>query len=219
MTPERFSRLRTALSRRQPDLTVLMERVHKDHNLSAILRNCDAAGVLEAHAIPGEPRVRPRRGSSAGALDWVPVHDHVDTASAFEHLRARGFTIVAAHPDEGAVDYRSYDFTRPTAILMGAELFGVSEEALAAADHHLVIPMEGLVRSLNVSVATALLLFEARAQRERAGLYDASRLDPEDFRRRLFEWCWPKEARRLRAAGVPYPDLDEDGEWIERPEI
>ena len=50
MNPDRFSKLTTALRRRQPDLTVLMERVHKSHNLSAILRNCDSVGVLEAHA-------------------------------------------------------------------------------------------------------------------------------------------------------------------------
>ncbi|HSG49506.1 MAG TPA: hypothetical protein VLA43_16925, partial [Longimicrobiales bacterium] len=76
-----------------------------------------------------------------------------------------------------------------------------------------VIPMRGFVQSLNVSVATALLLFEAQRQRAAAGMYDAPRLDPEAFRRRLFEWAYPREAEALRSAGQPYPALDGDGRW------
>jgi len=214
MTPERFRRLRDVLSRRQPDLTVLMERVNKAHNFSAILRNCDAAGVLEAHLVPPDAGVGLHHQIAAGATRWVPVTDHATTEEAFGALRTRGFRLLAAHPGPDAVDYREADYTLPTCVVMGAELHGVSDEALALVDQQVVVPMEGFVRSLNVSVATALILTEARHQRAAAGMYDSSRLDPDTFQRTLFEWAYPREAKRLRAQGLPYHALDEDGAWI-----
>ncbi len=213
MTPERFQRLRRALERRQPDLTVLLERVNKSHNFSAILRNCDASGVLEAHMVPPDGRLPVHPRTSAGTSRWVPVQRHTSTEEAVTHLKSSGFRVVAAHPVDGALDYREYDFTQPTAIMMGAELLGVSDRGLAIADAHVVIPMEGLVRSLNVSVAAALLLFEARGQREAAGMYQARRISDEVFRERMFEWAYPREAGLFAAEGRPYPELGEAGEW------
>ncbi len=214
MTPERFARIRAALTRRQPDLAVLMDRVHKSHNFSAILRNCDAAGVLQAHVVPPEEGLDLHHGTSAGTEKWVEVVRHPSVEVAASHLRERGFTLLAAHPSERASDYREIDFTRPTAIVMGAELHGLSDEALGLADELVVIPMAGMVHSLNVSVATALLLFEARRQRETAGMYDTSRLEADDFERRLFEWSWPSIAASRRAEGRPYPKLDEVGNLV-----
>jgi tRNA (guanosine-2'-O-)-methyltransferase len=215
MTPERFARLRAALARRQPDLTVLMERVNKSHNFSAILRNCDAVGVLEAHLVAPERGVELHHATSAGAGKWVDVRHHGDVAAAVAHLKERGFRVLAAHPGERALDFREVDLTAPTAFMMGAELFGISDEGLERADGHVVIPMAGLVRSLNVSVATALLLFEAKRQREAAGMYDRPRLPPAELERRLFEWSYPDVAARSRAAGTPYPDLGPHGELLE----
>jgi tRNA (guanosine-2'-O-)-methyltransferase len=214
MLPERFHRLHAVLSRRQPDLTVLMERVHKTHNFSAILRNCDAVGVLEAHAVPPEDGLELHHGTSAGTKKWIPVHRHPEVDQAVSHLKAEGFAVLAAHPADDAVDYREVDFTRPTAIMMGAELHGVSDRALELADHHVVIPMVGMVHSLNVSVATALLLYEAHRQRDAAGMYEASRLDPAEFDRILFEWAYPELAARRRNAGEPYPELDAEGQIV-----
>lgn len=214
MRPERFQRLRAVLTRRQPDLTVLMDQVNKSHNFSAILRNCDAAGVLEAHVVPPDGGLDVHHGTSAGTKKWVRVHHHASAPDAIDHLKGQGFHVVAAHPAADAADYRELDYTRPTAVVMGAELHGVSEEGLRLADGTVKIPMQGMVRSLNVSVATALILFEARRQREAAGLYDASRLDPDDFRARLFEWAYPSLARARRDEGRPYPALTEDGEIV-----
>ena len=211
MTPERFRRLRHVLARRQPDLTVLMDGVHKSHNFSAILRNCDAAGVLEAHVVPPEHGLDLHHGTSAGAKKWVWVRRHATVQEATDRLRGAGFRILAAHPDTSALDYRDADYTPPTALLLGAELKGVSEEGLAAADGCVRIPMEGMVHSLNVSVAASLLLFEARRQREAAGMYARSRLPPEEFERRLFEWAYPSIARTRRREGRPYPSLDAEG--------
>ena len=164
MTPERFHRLRTALARRQPDLTVLMDRVHKSHNFSAILRSCDAVGVLEAHVVATEDAVAIHHATSAGTKKWIAVRRHPSVEEAIGHLRGRGFAVLAAHLSADAVDYRDVDYTRPTALTLGAELRGVSPEALALADTHITIPMVGLVHSLNVSVAAGLVLFEAHRQ-------------------------------------------------------
>lgn len=211
MRPRRFHRLRSVLARRQPDLSVLMEKVNKTHNFSAILRNCDAVGVLDAHVVPPRHGLDLHHGTSAGTKKWIRVHTHPTVEEAVSVLRSDGFTIWAAHPSDDAVDYRDVDFTGPTALMMGAELHGVSAEGLALADGHLMVPMVGMVHSLNVSVATALLLFEAHRQRDAAGMYRESRLPPERFDRTLFEWAYPTLARRYRAEGRPYPELDEDG--------
>lgn len=217
MTPERFRRIRAVLAARQPDLTVLMERVNKAHNFSAILRSCDAVGVLEAHAVLPENGAELSRAVSAGAARWVPVRTHEDTGRAIEALHARGFRVYAAHLSAAAVDYRSVDYTQPTALMMGAELYGVSEEGLSAADGHIAVPMHGFVQSLNVSVATALLLFEAHRQRSDAGMYARSRLPKGRFEAILFEWAYPREAEVLRGRGEPYPALDADGRWVTKP--
>jgi len=213
-TPQRFHRLRAALVRRQPDLTVLMDRVHKAHNFSAILRSCDAVGVLDAHVVAAEGAVAVHHATSAGTKKWVGVRAHASVPAAVHLLRSAGFRLIAAHPSADAVPYRDIDYTAPTAIILGAELHGVSQEALALADVHVTIPMAGLVHSLNVSVATALILFEAERQRSAAGMYERSRLPPEEFERRLFEWAQPALARRRREAGRPYPRLGPDGEVL-----
>ncbi|ADD26977.1 tRNA (guanosine(18)-2'-O)-methyltransferase TrmH [Meiothermus ruber] len=201
MTPERLARIRAVLNKRQPDLTVLMERVHKPHNFSAILRSCDAVGVLEAHAIPakhGIPNLEEAEDlslkgktfneTSGSAAKWVGLQLHADTASAFAHLKARGFQVLAAHFSERAVDYRQADYTRPTCILLGTEKWGVSPEAAELADAHILIPMVGMVQSLNVSVAAAVILFEAQRQRLQAGFYEQVRLAPEQYEAVLQSW-------------------------------
>jgi tRNA (guanosine-2'-O-)-methyltransferase len=214
MRPERFRRLREVLARRQPDLTVLMDRVHKAHNFSAILRNCDAAGVLEAHVVAAESGLETHHATSAGTKKWVHVRRHTTVEAAIDQLRELGFSVLAAHPSETAIDYREVDYTRPVAITLGAELSGVSEGALELADEHVVIPMAGMVHSLNVSVASSLLLYEAYRQRSRVGMYAESRLDPDTFDARLFEWAYPTLARSRRERGLPYPPLDEDGQLV-----
>ncbi len=213
MNAERFRKLQEVLGRRQPDLTVLMERVHKSRNLSAILRNCDAAGVLQAHAIPPKDGLEIHGHTSAGTSKWVKVVRHRTLQAATECLRAEGFRIVAAHPGDGAADYRDVDFTAPTAIMVGAELLGLTDEALSLADQLVEIPMLGMASSLNVSVATALLLFEAARQRTAARMYQTSRLPPEEFERILFEWAYPRVSRRLREDGRTYPTLSPTGEF------
>jgi tRNA (guanosine-2'-O-)-methyltransferase len=219
MTPERFRRLQAVLALRQPSLTVLMDEVNKPHNFSAILRSCDAVGVLGAHAVP------PRNGAVSGSLPtysatsgsaekWVGVTAHADVVTAVQTLQARGFQVLATHLSSRSVDYREPDYTRPTCVLMGAERWGVSDAAAEAADQNVVIPMLGMVQSLNVSVACATLLFEAQRQRLQAGMYASRQLDDATYASLLFEWAYPDLAPGYRERGEPYPALDDDGQFL-----
>lgn len=212
MTPKRLAKLRRVLDCRQPDLTVLLDNVHKPHNFSAVLRSCDAVGVFEANAVWPDARLRPHRVVSSGAAKWVKVRTHGDIVTAGETLRGEGFRLVAAQPGPQSRDYREVDYTHPTAVLLGAELEGLSDWALALADERVHVPMVGMVESLNVSVAAATILFEARHQRMQAGLYAASRLEPERYAQTFFEWAHPEVADYCRRHGLAYPELDEKGE-------
>ncbi len=210
-TSARLARVKEVLSRRQPDLTVLLENVSKPHNFSAILRSADAVGVFEAHAVHPTGGVPTHHHTAAGTERWVYLRVHPDIETAIQHLKDRGFSVYATRLSREAVDFREVDYTRPSAILLGSEKWGVSEEAARLADGSIVIPMLGMAQSLNVSVAAAVILFEAQRQRLAAGMYDRPRLDPETYQRVLFEWLYPELARELRAKGEPYPELDEEG--------
>lgn len=215
MTPERFQKLQTVLQRRQLDLTVLMDNVHKPHNLSAIMRTCDAVGVHRIHAVTKERFVQTVKDVTQGTGKWGNVQSHPNLPAAVTHLKASNMQVLAAHLSETATDFRQIDYTRPTAIMLGTELHGVSEEGLALADQHIVIPMLGMIDSLNVSVAAALILFEAQQQRLQAGMYDKQQLGDNEYRKTLFEWSHPKLAEFYSRKGLPYPELDDEGQVIE----
>lgn len=143
------------------------------------------------------------------------IHTHGNSESACTYLKSRGFHLVAAHLSDSAVDYKAVDYTIPTAIVMGTERFGVSENTLAAVDQQITIPMMGVAQSLNVSVACAVVLYEAQRQRQSAGLYDTSRLEAEILETQRFEWLHPVLAEYCRKHGLQFPALDEDGELAE----
>ncbi|HKJ09437.1 MAG TPA: tRNA (guanosine(18)-2'-O)-methyltransferase TrmH [Gammaproteobacteria bacterium] len=216
MTPERYRRISAVLDRRQPDLTVLLENVHKPHNFSAVLRTCDAVGVFQAHAVTDRNALRGNRHLSAGSRKWLSVHRHHSADSATAALRQRGFRMLAAHLSDRAVDFREADYTQPVAIVLGTEKYGVSNETLALCDSEITVPMFGMVASLNVSVAAAVILYEAQRQRAAAGLYDRVRLDPETYRRTLFQWGYPRLARYYESIGRPFPSVSARGIVAER---
>ena len=215
--PRRFERLKQVLDCRMSDLTVLVEHVEKPHNLSAILRSCDAVGVLEAHAVSFSGRPRTFNSTAQGSQRWVSLHDHADIGSAAHQLRERGFRLYGTNLGVHACDYRECDFTGPSAFVLGAEKWGLTEEATALMDQAIFIPMRGMVQSLNVSVATATLLFEALRQRQAAGLApkNGEGIPPERYDDLLFEWCYPEVADWCREQGRRYPALTENGEILE----
>ena len=211
MTPERFLKFKTVLGRRQPDLTVLTDSVHKSHNISAILRTCDAVGIHRVHAVSSGGDLRRHHMISGGSQRWVDVVVHTSSEEATSILKNQGWRLVAAHPEDSAKDYRDIDYTQKVAIIFGSELEGLTPNITKKVDDVIAIPTNGFVASLNVSVAAALILFEARHQRETQGLYDQSRLSCEEFNNTLFEWAYPQIAERCRMRDQPYPALTQDG--------
>ena len=212
MTPERIARLREVLARRQPDLTVVTDYVHKGRNLSAIVRNCDAVGINTMHAMVPADEYRAFRGTAKGSHQWVNVHRYDSIAEALAPLKQQGFQIVAANLSPRAVDFRDIDYTKPTAIVMGAEREGVSDDGIALTDYEITVPMLGMVESFNVSVAAGIILSEASYQRQRAGMYDESRMPTEEMEKLFFEWAHPKIKHFCLVNNVDYPSLREDGE-------
>ncbi|MGF1481865.1 MAG: tRNA (guanosine(18)-2'-O)-methyltransferase TrmH [Cyanophyceae cyanobacterium] len=214
MIPRRYQRLKEGLERRQPDLAVLMENVHKPHNLAAVLRTCDAVGAFRIHTVNEFAPLPTFDQVARGSQKWVQLQTHPHIKEAIIHLKKQHFNIYAAHWSESSQDFRNIDYTQPTVLLMGAEKWGVSEEAASLADGHIIIPMLGMVKSLNVSVAAAVILFEAQRQRLEAGFYNHIRLDPETYTKTLFEWCYPELASSYRERGIPYPSLGPNGEIL-----
>ncbi len=204
------------LATRQPDLTVCLEQVHKPHNVSAIIRTADAVGVHQVHAVWPTTRMRTLVSSAAGSNSWVNVKTHRTIADAVTHLKAQGMQILATNLSDRAVDFREVDYTRPTCVLLGQEKTGITEEALQLADQDIIIPMIGMVQSLNVSVASALILYEAQRQRQNAGLYrrEHSMLDEEEQQRLLFEGGYPVLANVAKRKKLPRPHIDEQGQVI-----
>jgi tRNA (guanosine-2'-O-)-methyltransferase len=214
MTPERLDRINTMLDTRQPDLTVCMEGVHKTHNLAAVVRTCDAVGVSDVHAIWKSEEAEVRGGSAAGSQNWIDVHSHHNTADAIAVLKAQGMQVLVTNLSDNAVDFREIDYTKPTAIILGQEKFGASKEALALADQDIVIPMVGMVQSLNVSVACSVVLYEAQRQRNAAGMYNTPSLSEERRQRTLFEGGHPIFAEACQRKGLPYPKIDAEGQIV-----
>ncbi|WP_337263292.1 MULTISPECIES: tRNA (guanosine(18)-2'-O)-methyltransferase TrmH [unclassified Serratia (in: enterobacteria)] len=216
MSPERYARICEMLATRQPDLTVCLEQVHKPHNVSAIIRTADAVGVHQVHAVWPSARMRTLVSSAAGSNSWVNVKTHPTIADAVAQMKSQGMQILATHLSTRAVDFRAVDYTRPTCVLLGQEKTGITEQALALADQDIIIPMIGMVQSLNVSVASALILYEAQRQRQNAGMYrrERSALSEEEQQRLLFEGGYPVLANVAKRKGLPRPHIDEQGQVI-----
>ena len=181
-TTRRQERVRSVLERRQPDLTLILENVHDPHNVSAILRSCDAVGVLQVHVVYSIESPPPgifARQTSASAVKWVDVVRHDSVITCVSELRESGFQVLATALGQDSKPLHDWDLTRQVALIFGNEMRGVSDEALAVADGRIEIPMAGMVQSLNVSVASAVCLYEAFRQRQALGAYDAPRLSPD----------------------------------------
>jgi tRNA (guanosine-2'-O-)-methyltransferase len=179
------------LARRQPDLTVVLENVHDPHNVSAILRTCDAVGILRAHVVYTVEEPPPgvfARQTSASAAKWVDVERHQSVAACYERLRTEGFTILVTSIDPNSRPLYRVDLTGHVALVLGNEMRGASDEAQSLADDTIEIPMVGMVQSLNVSVACAVSLYEAFRQRTAAGAYDVSKLSTSE--QLAFEEDW-----------------------------
>lgn len=166
-----------------------MENIHDPHNVSAIYRTCDAVGIPEIsllYTIEQFPKVS--KISSASAAKWINTKKFKNTKKCLTSLKKNGFKIYATMLDSNAINMHEIDFTKKTAIILGNEHRGVSAEAAELADEKIFIPMRGMIQSLNVSVAAAVILYEAQRQRAAKGMYESSELNTKEIDRLIEEW-------------------------------
>lgn len=188
---KRLQRIDDILTRKQPTLQVMLDNVHSSQNLSAIIRSSDAVGVLDIYYSTKENEtLRIHKTITQGAHRWTHRYrmDDTDKAAFLKEKKSQGFQVVVTHLEERAVSFREIDYTKPTLLVMGNEKEGVSPEVIAEADEVIIIPMQGMVQSLNVSVATALILYEAQRQRENADMYDTPQINSE--KREVIKAAW-----------------------------
>lgn len=214
MSPERFSRINAMLNNRQPDLTLCLDKVHKCNNIAAVIRTADAVGIHEVHAVWPEIDMRVSGNTASGSQQWVKTITHRHMDKAVSTFRAKDMQILATTFSDTAVDFRDIDYTRPTVVLLGNERDGVSPEGIESADQHIIIPMQGMVQSLNVSVAAALVMYEAQRQRQAANMYGECKLDEAYCQIKLFEQGHPIYAKACKRKKLPYPAIDNQGQIV-----
>ncbi len=183
MTPERLHRIKSVLSKRQTDITVVLENVFDPHNVSAVMRSCDAVGVQEIFVLNTRVPLHHHWGykSSRSAAKWITAHQFDNAQECFKEVRKKYHKIVATALTSDAVGLYDMDLTQNIAFVFGNEREGVSDEICAIADAKVVIPQVGMIRSLNISVACGVTLFEAFRQKQLAGHYNSPHLSIKQF--------------------------------------
>ncbi len=181
MTPERETKIKRVLNHRQSGLVLVMENVHDPHNISAVMRTCDAVGVQDLFVLT---TIMPRhkkfgKNAAASAAGWLTIHQYDDTKACMDAVRERCEKIYATHLGIASESLYDLDLTQRVALVFGNEHAGVTEECLKHCDGNFIIPQVGMVQSLNISVACAITLYEAFRQRKNAGFYDGSPQLPE----------------------------------------
>ena len=218
LNEKRIKRIGDTLSRKQPTLQVMLDNVHSSQNLSAIIRSCDAVGVLDIYYSTKDnetPRIH--KTITQGAHRWTRRHrmNDADKVLFLKEKKAHGFQVVVTHLEERAVSFRDVDYTKPTLLVMGNEKEGVSAEVIAQADEVIIIPMQGMVQSLNVSVATALILYEAQRQLENAGRYDTPVLSLEKAEEIKSAWIYRDTVARRSKGQIPLEFKEEILDFLE----
>lgn len=207
MTPERRERLTGVLNKRQPDLTVVLENVQDPHNISAVMRTCDAVGIQEIYVLTNKIPRHKKWGakSSSSAAKWLTIHQFEDAAACMAALRKKYNKIYTTHLAADSISLYEIDFTGSVALIFGNEHAGVSEEIRALADGNFIIPQMGIIRSLNISVACAVSIYEGLRQKTLAGHYEKRRLPDAQFNELWKLWSSPY-------GDVDAPDSGQPGE-------
>jgi tRNA (guanosine-2'-O-)-methyltransferase len=188
-TDRRQDKILSVLKHRQPTLKVVFENINDPHNVSAILRTCEAVGVPKISLLYYiEPFPRIGKKSSASAFKWIEKEKFTSVKDCYSSLHKDGFSIYASCISDDAVNFYDLDLTKKIALVMGNEHRGISEEAAAFADKKFYIPMYGMVQSLNVSVAAAVILYEALRQRNVNGMYNDQSYSEEEMNYFLEVW-------------------------------
>lgn len=191
MTPERISRLTTVLNNRQPDFTIVLEDVKDPHNIFAAIRSCESVGMMDVFVV-NTRMVRYKKfgkKSSSSAAGWLNIHEFDSLELCFAELRKRYDKIYATHLGENAYSLYEMNLTQSVALVFGNEQMGVSEECLKLCDGNFIIPQAGMVKSLNISVAVAVTLYEGYRQRLAAGFYSGEpRIPKTQWKELATEW-------------------------------
>ena len=190
MTPERNNRLTSVLNKRQPDLTVVLENVSDPHNISAVMRTCDAIGIQDIYVLNTVIGKHKKWGanSSSSAAKWLTIHQFTDVNACFEALRKNYQKIYITHLSSDAADLYDLNLTESVALVFGNEHSGVSDELIGLCDGNFIIPQVGIIKSLNISVACAVTLYEAYRQKKIAGHYDQQQLDGRSLDQLRTNW-------------------------------
>ena len=190
MTPERHHKLTSVLNKRQGDIAIVMENVFDPHNISAVMRTCDAVGVQDIYVLNTKIPQHKKWGakSSSSAAKWLTVHQYENAAECFAELRKNYSKILTTHLSSDAVGLHEIDMTQPIALVFGNEHSGISDEIRAMADGNFIIPQVGIIQSLNISVACAVTLYEAFRQKTNAGQYNQPSLDSVRYNELFKEW-------------------------------
>lgn len=184
-----MEKAKRVLSLRQPDLRIALEEITNTHNASAVVRTCDAAGIMYLEIISASMEPFPvNRAVSTRAEKWLKLNYYPTTKKCLTHLKKKGFKIAATHLGAQAMPHTSVDYTQPIVIVFGNESEGISAEALDLADYVIKVPMMGMVQSLNLSVSVGIILYEAIKQREKKNFYSQTRLSPREYKSFLNSW-------------------------------
>jgi len=203
LTENRTSRIDDVLTRKQADLQVMLDDVASSQNISAIIRSCDGVGVLNFYYASKENvDVRIHKTITQGTHRWMNRERiaYENRVKFLKEKQSEGFQIVVTHLEEKSVSFAHVDYTKPTVLVMGNEKEGISDEVLGVADKVVIIPMRGMAQSLNVSVATALILYEAGRQLDVAKRYDRPQLSKERREEIKTEWIY-RDIIRHRSKG------------------
>jgi tRNA (guanosine-2'-O-)-methyltransferase len=188
LTEQRYNKIKKVVNQRQKYLTIVLENVHDPHNVSAVLRSCDAVGIDKVYLIYNTNKF-PKIGrvSSASAKKWVELAKFKSVDECFAELRKEKYKIYSTHISETGKNKSLYeiDLTKRVAIVFGNEHAGVTDEVKMKSDSNLIIPMYGMIQSLNISVSVAVCLYEALRQRETRGMYRKSQFKKTQLKNKL----------------------------------
>ena len=175
ITDERKALFEELIQKRTTYLTVVLENIYQPLNASAVLRSCDCFGIQDVHVIENYNEFKPDREVAMGASNWLTVNrydkNENNTLDCIQSLKNKGYRIVATSPHNSQTDLINFDLSKgKTALFFGTEVEGLSDVVLENADEHLHIPMYGFTESFNLSVSTAICLYEMRMKMEKENI-------------------------------------------------
>lgn len=187
----RSEKIYNAIKNKQTSLTIVFENISDPHNVSAVLRTCESVGLYEVYVIDnlqGDQKFNPGWRSSASAFKWLKIHYFKDITSCMEIVKRKFENIYATHLGEASSNVFNVNYTQSTAVILGNEIDGISSEMLKYCNGNIFIPQMGMIQSLNISVASAVILYEACRQRLLFDKYNGNDIDENTVQKLLSEW-------------------------------